>query len=45
MSAISQGQKGIDGFFYNLFGFLRRKTDFFQMDAQCMEIITKNYQD
>ena len=45
MQAVSTSNKGIDGFFYNLFGFLRRKTDFFQMDAKCMEIVTKNYED
>ena len=45
MSAIQQGKKGIDGFFFNLFGFLRRKTDFFQMEDKCMELIKKHYQD
>ena len=44
MSAIQQGQGGIDGFFMNLFGFLRRKTDYFQMgDVKCMETVKTSF--
>ncbi len=39
-----QGSKaGIEGYFYNLFGFLRRKSDFFSMEDKCMDIVKKNF--
>ncbi len=44
MQALQQGTGGIDGFFLNLFGFLRRRTDFFQMDDKCMETVKKNFE-
>jgi len=40
MNAVQQSQ-GIENFFENIFGFMRRKTDFFTMKDQANVIVNK----
>lgn len=44
MTLLKQSNKGIDGFFYSLFGFLRRKSDFFKLEDNCMDTIKRNFE-
>ena len=40
MTAVQQSQ-GIENFFANLFGFMRRKTDFFTFEEKARDLVNK----